>query len=154
MSTTLLTSLWDYVRRESERERGFRIRSSVRNLNFSVEIGNNYPAAVLRSVTPRKRQGVSKFLRTALFSTPVITFSQLIGRNLCKPKWGFQLRSEICPPFDRSELRIFTALIQHHHSPEKLDFVWQRWDSCRSGCREREMERNWFHVIPQLISKR
>jgi len=88
-----------YVR--IKRERGFRIHSSVRNLKLSVEIGNNYPAAGLCSGTPlRKRHGVSKFLRTALFSNRVITFGQSIGRNLSKQKWGFQSRSEICPTFD------------------------------------------------------
>jgi hypothetical protein len=83
-----------------KRARGFRINSSVRNLKLSVEIGNNFPAAVLCSVTALRKHGVSKFLRTTLSSTPVITFGQSIGRNLCKQKWDFQSRSEMCPTFD------------------------------------------------------
>lgn len=132
--------------------RGIRIYSSVRNLKPIGEIGNNFPAAVLCSVTPlRKRHGVFIFLRTALLSTPVITFGQSIGRNLCKQKWDFQSRSEICPTFDWSELWILTMLVQHHH-PTKILCGNAETLAGLALERERGRGRKWLVVTPHLIS--
>jgi hypothetical protein len=130
-----------YIRKK--RAIGFRIHSSALNLKLSVEIGNNYPAAVLCCVT---RHGVSKFLRTALFSTPVITFVQSIERNLCKQNWGFQSRSEICPTLDWSELRILIVLVQHHH-PQRSLILCGNAETLAGLVLERERERE------ELISR-
>jgi hypothetical protein len=127
-----------YVRKK--RARVFRIHFSVRNLKPIVEIGNNFPAAVLCSVTPpRKRHGVFKFHRTALFCTPVITFSQSVNRKeFMQTKMGLSFKKWNMAKFAWSKLRFLTMLEQHLHLPKKLDFVWQRWDTCRAGFRERE----------------
>jgi hypothetical protein len=111
--------------------------SFVYNLERTAEIGNSFPAAIICPVTPlRKRHVVSKFLRTALFSTFVIAFGRSIARHLNKQKLGFRRRSEIRPAFDWSELCILTRLVQLHHPPRKVGFVWQSWDAWSSCFRE------------------